>query len=721
MGGAVKWVKDCTMGTFLDADGQKGVVYDEYAIWMLKWGIDFLPSAQINSARNSDEDFLFFLQSKTLTSVLPPITSAVNIQIPPIVFKALDNDFPPPETFSMIAPLPIRKEAVADATKVSLDGAHEPADSGLNKEKLVIVGIIDDGVNVFNRRFTPNGRPSRIEYAWVQDAPAKQAGPTVFFGAELTSQDITDMLLHSGLTETEMMVAQGLTPGARGPYMPTTLNRPYSHGTSIADLAAGQDPALNKDGEVNTRLITVQLPALSVSDTSGASLISAAQAGAIYIFERALRMSLYYEVPIPVVLNFSFGISGGARTGQHFLERAFRALGEKYRQDVVTALNSETPPVVRVIAAGNENLMRLHANNNVGGDTFRLPVRVLPDDHTSSFLEVWLPQSTRSVKIKITTPDGQVFDVPEISIKPSTRHAAYILSEGGQQKDPVARVSLDEPLHELPREFQDDNPLYWRVLLAIAPTASNSTRRRLAPAGLWHMEVTPDANGQAMQAWIQKDQPVSGMNPLGRQPYFDDDHLGPGSYEATAFDALGDVAVDDPVPRRSVIARNGSLSGIASNDTVNKVDVNTKEDTVSVGAMRWDTHFAAPYSSAAPDGAMEQAPHVMSVAENSRVLPNLKTTGTLSDTAGFISGTSAAAAVVSGFLAGQLSALGRDDYGRFNPHCLIPRHGTGPKRPNGPEIATENKVRIARLKKDGVLLEMPSALSAYVSRDCARK
>jgi len=72
----------------------------------------------------------------------------------------------------------------------SLDTTQTPAYSpspDLNPDTAVILGVIDDGINVAHERFLePDGSP-RVDFAWVQDGIAKQTGSTVLFGRELTA------------------------------------------------------------------------------------------------------------------------------------------------------------------------------------------------------------------------------------------------------------------------------------------------------------------------------------------------------------------------------------------------------------------------------------------------------------------------------------------------------------------------------------------------------
>ncbi|MCF6305669.1 MAG: S8 family serine peptidase [Rhodobacteraceae bacterium] len=680
--------------------GQKTLyLRDAFSQWLLNGGADFRASALIE--KQDPQDFNYVVRSKKLTKASRP--KPVNLG-----GGAASN-----AKFDMISLLPIAASSVpSSAVQVP---AHMPADNGLDSEKLVIIGIIDDGVNVFNRRFRPEGQASRIEYAWAQDGPAPQNGATVPFGCEMTGVQITNAM-DTGTPERELLRQHGFSNGPNQPYMPDVFANASNHGTQIADLAAGA--ARDDTSTLNTRLITVQMPAFSVMDTSGAGLVSALHHAAIYVFDRARAMSAHYLTPIPVVLNISFGLTGGARNGQQFLERALRALAIKYRKDMKKTFGKNAvPPVVRVISAGNENILQLHA---IATDTgpLDLAMRLQPEDTTASFLEIWLPESSLSAGLTITAPSGMVeaisFNGFDAQNPPD--FDAHILAD--DPSAPVCRVTLDAPM----LASGQPDALFWRLVIAFAPTRSWAPNRPAAEAGLWQITTTAQGSTAKLQAWILRDTPVSGFASNGRQAYFDDDYRGSDSYTASVFDWTGDRAVDDLANRASVISRNGAISGLATNSMLRRKNGGTKKgdgpemDAISVGAYRWDLPRAAIYSGADNIGN-EQAPMVMAMAENSRFVANIRASGSYSDTGSSLNGTSAAAPIVARMLAAHLGNLAQADYATFDPKTYLQSLGMAPARPVGMETASGAGIRVERLRDNGVLLPLPAALQANVQRD----
>ncbi len=698
----LNWQVDSNPDT-VKSGGKTLKIRDAYAQWLFDRGAEFRASVPLS--KENPADFDFFVHSKKLTKAKRPKPIKPGQ-------GAVSKD-----RFDMISLLPIAKKSVAQGALAAV--SHTPADILLDPEKIVIIGIIDDGINVFNQRFRPAGRASRVDYAWAQDGVAPAQSATVPFGCELTGQHIT-ATMDTGKDERAMLRDNGFLPAQNGVYMPSSLSHASSHGTQIADLAAGADA--DDIAAANTRLITVQLPAFAVMDTSGASRIGAMHHAAIYVFKRARAMSRHYLRPLPVVLNISFGLTGGPRNGQQFLERALRALAIKYQKDMrATFGDNGVPPVVRVVSAGNENILRLHAQND-GSAGLDLPVRVQPEDSTASFLEIWLPQSATSADILLTLPDGSIKTVGFSALnsaKPVDTDAHILLDDATNTT--LCRVTLDAPIRR-PGDCDDD--LFWRVLIAIAPTAG--PHLAFAQAGLWQVSVQLVNAVGNMHGWILRDQAVSGFSSAGRQAYFDDDVRANQAYVASAFDSFGDIAVDDPAARSSVIARNGAISGLATNGLLRRKNGKKKHgdgpdmDAISVGAMRWDMPHAALYSAADIVGN-GQAPHVMMVAETSRMLPNIRATGLVSGTSSALNGTSAAAPIVSRIMAAHLSGLSQTDYAGFDLGGFLQSIGSAPARPIGPETASGLGIREERLRQNGVIVPLPAGLNANVQRDGLRK
>jgi hypothetical protein len=126
------------------------------------------------------------------------------------------------------------------------------------------------------------------------------------------------------------------------------------------------------------------------------------------------------------VINFSFGNVAGPHDGTSDLEQAIDEIIRKRR---------EIARLEVVIPSGNSHLARLHAqitfdaeapedqadrsDGNRGAYQADLNWRVLPDDRTPSFLEIWLPR----------TPPGQS--------EAKSRILLYITSPGGLRSQPL--------------------------------------------------------------------------------------------------------------------------------------------------------------------------------------------------------------------------------------------------------------------------------------------
>jgi len=692
------WIIDPSPDTV--KSGQKTLkLKDAYSQWLFNGGAGFRAAQLLN--KQDPQDFDYFVRSKKLTKAKRP---------KPVIqgAGAASN-----HKSQMISLLPVARNSVP-AGPIH-DITHTPAEPGLDAANMVVMGVIDDGVNVFNQRFRPAGHASKIAFAWAQDGPAPQNNATVPFGCEMTGNQITNAM-DSGLSERRLLSQHGFSRALNAPYMPDVFAGASNHGTQIADLAAGVYSA--DVGETSQQMVCVQLPALAVKDTSGASLVSAMHHAAIYVFDRARAISAHYSTPLPVVLNISFGLTGGARNGQQFLERALRALAIKYRKDMRKSFGTNmVPPVVRVVSAGNENILRLHGRAADPG-SISLPLRLQPEDSTASYMEIWLPESASLVEIDVTAPNGITghFSFTGLDAQNPAEYDAYILCD--DPNEPVCRITLDAPA----KASGQGDALFWRVVLAFAPTQTQNYGRPAAPFGIWKIEASVSNATAMMQAWILRDEPVSGFASNAKQAYFDDDHRGTDGYADTAFDKWGDIAVDDPALPSSVISRNGAISGMATNAMLRRKNGTIKPgdgpemDTISVGAMRWDMQQACMYSAADSIGN-GQAPHVMALAETSRVLPNIRASGTFTDTSSALNGTSAAAPVVARILAQHLSGMNPQDYAGFNPVNYLYSIGIASPRPAGPETASGSGIRVERLRDGGVLLPLPDALKPNVMRD----
>ena len=174
-----------------------------------------------------------------------------------------------------------------------------------------------------------------------------------------------------------------------------------AHGTHVMDLACGYDPSQNRR---DRPIVAVQLPWRSTADTSGSRLDPFVLDGIRYILDRADRIAIARGCGLlPVVINFSYGTIAGPHDGTSALEAAI---------DEILATRKQIPPTRRSrwsIPSGNSHLSRAHAQMSFPNlnDDADMRWRVLPDDRTSSFLEIWLPPRTGADRMELTvTPSG---------------------------------------------------------------------------------------------------------------------------------------------------------------------------------------------------------------------------------------------------------------------------------------------------------------------------
>jgi hypothetical protein len=92
------------------------------------------------------------------------------------------------------------------------------------------------------------------------------------------------------------------------------------------DLACGYDQGTSPTGRGGLEhrpIVCVQLPTITVADTSGLGLERYMLDGLHYILDRADRIAVSRGCdPLPVVVNFSSGVLAGPHDGSHPIEAA---------------------------------------------------------------------------------------------------------------------------------------------------------------------------------------------------------------------------------------------------------------------------------------------------------------------------------------------------------------------------------------------------------------
>lgn len=485
-----------------------------------------------------------------------------------------------------------------------------------------IVAVIDDALPFAHRAFLASDGRTRISHLWLQSAHALDAD-RVPFGREYTNGEIDDLRTEFAPDERHLYRACGAIDPAIYE-LGSVLDRHASHGSHILGLAAGNSPyiSLPEQGD-EVAIIGVQLPNTVAWDTSGFGKESYMLAALHYVFVRAQEISdaVGADAPLPLIVNLSYGWNAGRHDGGSIMETEIEELLQSRR-----ALQ---PKTAVVLPMGNHFDAEMHAQ--IGPADFSDGISQIgwdlpPDDRTSSYLELWLPDGfdPEGWSVRLIAPPGARLDSDEISIDPDEA-----LSATGDPRrfEPIQLGG--KAIGQLSVDFNRGSR--WRVLVALIPTAETGTQRR-CPAGAWTVEITTGtgatlSEGQAVEMWVQRDDDPRFMGMGGRQSRL----VGP---QVTGF---------------------GAMNAIASSPSATRV----------AGVVGHNPD-PAPYSGAAivraaevgPD-AQGGAPDLSAPSEQTRTVGGIRSIGCVSGSGARVTGTSASAAQASRWMVAN-AAGGRD-------------------------------------------------------------
>jgi hypothetical protein len=488
----------------------------------------------------------------------------------------------------------------------------------------VVIGVIDDDIAFAHERFRDGPRSTRIHYFWDQMDPL--APSTTFYGREIFKHDVgatwgIDKRLANyrpGPLVDEEQLYRSYGYLDFDPLRHTAFARRAGHGTHVMDLAA--NPQARGIGP----LIGVQLPSATTADTSGGTLSPQVVEALWYMLHRADDIAEASGVHrLPLVVNLSYGNLAGPHDTKGALERAI--------DEIIRQANLSYSKALRVVLpAGNAHLARCHANFDLAGKASQdLHWRVLPDDRTESFLEIWYPQDA-NLLVSVTSPTGSATLAFGVGVEYQWQPTAGV---------PAGLVSFYPPPPGSSRRL---------IRLSLAPTAWPDRALTLAPAGLWTVRVTNalDAPVAGIDAWIQRDDTAPGYPTRGRQSYFDHSNYG-------RFDQGGRAIDDDahPMAGNSYVRRSGTLNAIA-----------TGRKTIVAGGFRRSDWRAAPYSASGPtvppkrDLPFPDGPELMMVSDDTPSHHGVLAAGSRSGSCVAMHGTSVAAPQVTRWIAGDLMA-----------------------------------------------------------------
>jgi hypothetical protein len=284
-----------------------------------------------------------------------------------------------------------------------------------------------------------------------------------------------------------------LPPGERA-----MTNRRVAHGTHVLDLAAGADP-WDDDPLRDVPILAVQLPPAAIRDTAGRRLEAHLVQGLRWILAEVLRRAHGTDVP-PVIVNLSLGSLAGPGDRTAFL-------ADWLRYEIARHHRMTGGEVRIVIAYGNARLSRLAARGELRlSAPMTLHWRVLPDDHSSSFLELRVDRAmTGGLRLKLTPPAAS--GLPALDAAWPEPGKGWMLTDGGGPF--AAGSSVAEPGEQA------------FLLLALGPTAEVGGLPA-CPPGDWQVELrTTEAEPVRLIAQVQRDDTPPGYRTLGRQSWLD--------------------------------------------------------------------------------------------------------------------------------------------------------------------------------------------------------
>ena len=555
---------------------------------------------------------------------------------------------------------PVPREAMRDRNVAAQPASSARAAAAAPPK--VLVGIIDDGLAFGHERVRNANGTSRVESIWLQDG---EPGSSAHFdyGREIRKQGPQgiDALLaasrpHGVIDDDDFYRRAGAVDYRRAGHKPLAWRQ--AHGTHVLDLTAGAKPGT----EPNWPIVCVQLPVATTADTSGATLAVKVIDGIWYILLRSLEIA---GRPIPVAINLSYGTIAGPHDGTSHLESAIDSLTELWEQ--AFGVRAQI-----VMSSGNSHLGRVHARIDQSvlqaakDHCVELPWRIQPDDRTPSYVEVWLPHRGRKfpspVELSVVTPGGL-----ESPIVARNNLAGCKL------------VDANSVLCQVSYEYASPPTGRGVFLIAVGPSAAlEPGSDPVAPFGIWRLRIKDVglAQGEHVNAWIQRDDTPYGYPTVGRQSYFDDARY-------VRFGEAGrELETDD---NASVVRRAGSLNAIA-----------TGERTVVIGGVMRREERPAKYSAGGPvepkygsTQAGRNGPEALSVSDDSKVLWGTLAAGTRSGSVVAMDGTSVAAPLVTRWIAEQLAAGGKGD--RDAVQQLAAQPGT-PTQPLDPRLGAGNIV-----------------------------
>ena len=476
------------------------------------------------------------------------------------------------------------------------------ASNGNAERPKVVIAVIDDGIAFAHHRFWDEGGRTRVRAFWDQDSQYWLSGPYIDYS-------ITQHRSGSVVDEDALYASEGLNNYAKDEHK--RVGRRIAHGTHVLDLAA----ALPLGSTSSERaIIAVQLPRQVTSDPSGTGLAPQIDLALKFINARMAEFADKGGKQPPLVVNISYGMTGGPQDGTHQIEERIDEF-IKLRE----AANHRTEVV---IAAGNVRLERGHAKLAINANPSPLLWRLQPDDRSPSALEIWVPANEK-IQVQVKGPTDQNF-------------GAWV-KEGGEYPTPYSTAPC-----MIDYKAQPTSSGRRLILIRTLPTAPLEplTPTPIAPSGVWTIQIQSDGNtGFCVDAYVQRDDTPLGYKRLGRQSYFED-----MKYSKLDEVTGGPVAWDHDQRTASETIRVGTLNAIATGPL-----------PFVVGGYRRADETSSRYSSLGASST-SPCPRIATVSDDSTALHGVIAAGTRSGSSSAMNGTSVAAPQLTRWIADEFAA-----------------------------------------------------------------
>lgn len=432
-----------------------------------------------------------------------------------------------------------------------------------------VLAVIDDGL------------------PYLHSAFRSQDGKKALTTRVLRFRDLGEQTKSAELKQIE--IARQLKSDERSVYASDGYKRvlpEQTHGSHLMDTVAGKSRV---DAASSMRIIAVQLPERTVIDSSGGSLA----VHAVDAFRYVLNV---VDEKQPVVACMSYGVHAGPHDGSSLFEEA------------VDELLKSRPKSALVLPAGNNYLAQGHIRASVVvGAQHDVYWRILPDDCTDSFCEVWFD-----------TFGSDSESAPfELTLSPPTGIAVVINKVGFVSITDTQGSGVSLACVVLKCSDNNGKQQRWCATLCVGSTKGGLP----APHGAWKIQIVNKHLSKeiSFDAWIERDGAVFGGDSGGKQSYFED-------------------------TSGSGLTSTGTLNGIA-----------TGEETIVAGACVEKTGSISSYSAAGADyfSGPKKNPSWSATGDQEEDAQGIEGAGTRGNLTFKLSGTSVAAACLTRIIANE--------------------------------------------------------------------